>query len=71
MLSHFETRVNVSVSVSFVVLLCVMKHVYCNLPYCQYDYLYLFYPIRTIQFGVLHIILSFPQYLNLILVSCL
>ena len=68
--SHFETRVHVGVSLSFVVFLCAMKHVFHNLPYCQYDYLYLFYLIRTTQFSALHIILSFPQYLNCLKHHC-
>ena len=54
---------HVGVSVFFVVYLCVIKHVFYNLPYCQYDYLYLFYLIHTIQFSALHIILSFSQYI--------
>ena len=53
------TVVHIGVFVSFVVFLCAIKHVFYNLPYCQYNYLYLFYLIRTIQFSALHIILSF------------
>ena len=68
--SHFKTRVHVGVSLSSVVFLCVMKHVFYNLPYCKYNYLYLFYLIRTIQFSALHIILSFPQYLNCLKHCC-